>query len=338
MSALGTVRIARWVPYRVTVHEGLSVPVDPDPPAPRRARARGGVVLTCAAVAVACAVGVVLLWRVFVDTWAGQRVEDAALDGAAIGQGHLWRLASPLLDVVSVGFVAGGLLAAAAVALARRRLSLAVQVAVLVGGANLTTRICKEWVLERPVLGVGADYGNTLPSGHTTAAGSVAAALLLVAPPRARPLVAVLGGGYTALTGISTLVGQWHRPSDVVAATLVVLGWTALVCGAMAARRASTGTATATLRRVDPADRSWVRTRRTALTMAVVGLGAGVAAGALLARTWAYRAGTAGREGELLAYGGGVASVVAACSLTFALMLLLRHAAGSRDETPSASV
>lgn len=323
------------VPYRVTVHEGLSVPVDPDPSSPPRRGARPAVAAACAAVALTCALGVWLLWRVFVDTWAGQRVEDAALDGAAIGQGHLWRVAEPVLDVVSVGFVAGGLVAAAALALARRRLSLAVQVAVLVAGANLTTRIAKAYLLDRPVLGVGADYGNTLPSGHTTAAGSVAAGLLLVVPPRARPAVAVLGGGYTALTGISTLVGQWHRPSDVVAGALVVLGWTALVCGAMAARGGPAGTATAALRRVDADARWWRRTRRTAAGLVVVGVASGATAVVTLTRTWAYRAGPAGRGDELLAYGGGVAGVVAACSLTFALMLLLRHAAGSRDETPS---
>ncbi|MBO0901388.1 phosphatase PAP2 family protein [Cellulomonas sp. zg-ZUI22] len=320
--------------YRVTVHEGPVVRVVPDQR--RRPQARGGVVVACGAVAVACAVGVWLLWRSFVDTWAGQRVEDAALDGAAFGQGRLWAVAEPVLDVVSVGFVAGGLLGAAVVALVRRRLSLAVQVAVLVGGANLTTRLVKHVVLDRPLLGVGADYGNTLPSGHTTAAGSVAAALLLVAPPRARPVVALLGAGYTALTGVSTLVGQWHRPSDVVAGTLVVLGWTALVCGAMAARPGVTPTATSTLPRVGAHDPWWQRTRRTALGLAVLGAAAGAVAGLLLTRTWAYRAGVADRAHELLAYGGGVAGVVAACCLTFAAMLVLRHAAGSRDETTSA--
>ena len=72
------------------------------------------------------------------------------------------------------------------------------------------------------------------PSGHTTAAASVSAALLLVVPPRARPWAAVLGAGYTTATGISTLIGQWHRPSDVVAAVLVVLAWTAIACALVA--------------------------------------------------------------------------------------------------------
>ncbi|UZN03961.1 phosphatase PAP2 family protein [Cellulomonas sp. S1-8] len=319
------------------MRKGLSVPVVPGPSAQRRPRARRWVVPACGFVAVLCVVGVWLLWRVFVDTWAGQRVEDAALDGAAIGQGALWQVAEPVLDVVSVGFVAGGLLGAAAVAVARRRWSLALQVAVLVGGANLTTRLVKNEVLTRPVLGVGADYGNTLPSGHTTAAGSVAAAVLLAAPPRARPLVAVLGAAYTALTGVSTLVGQWHRPSDVVAGTLVVVLWTAIVCGAMAARPGAAATATASLRRVGGPDPWWLRTRRTASALVVLGVVTGGAALLLLARTWAFRAGPVSRADELLAYGGGVAGVVCACCLTFAVMLLLRHAAGSRDETASPS-
>ncbi len=321
--------------YRVTVHERPPAPDTPGTVVARRPRSRGWTVAACAVVALACAVGVWLLWRTFVDTWAGQRVEDAALDGATTGQGHLWRVAEPVLDVVSVGFVAGGLLAAAGVALVRRRWSLALQVAVLVGGANLTTRLVKYEVLQRPVLGVGADYGNTLPSGHTTAAGSVAAALLLVVPPRARPAVAVLGAAYTAATGVSTLVGQWHRPSDVVAGALVVLGWTAVVCAAMVLRPARTATATATFRRVDRSDPWRARTRRTALALVVVGVAAGGVATVLLTRTWAYRAGATSRADEMLAYGGGVAGVVAACSLAFALMLVLRHVAGARAETPA---
>ena len=135
--------------------------------------------------------GVFLLWRVFVETLAGQQVENAAFQGALYGQTQLWRVAERVLDVVSVGFIVGVLLAAMVIAVLRRRWSLAVQVAVLMIGANLTTQVLKKWVLYRPDLGVEADYGNTLPSGHTTAAASVSAALLLVVPPRARPV----GGG-----------------------------------------------------------------------------------------------------------------------------------------------
>lgn len=321
------------------MHERPSVPpgraaAPAAAPATRRPRRRATVALWSAVVAVASALAVGVLARLFVETWAGQRVEDAALDGARFGQGRLWTVAEPVLDVVSVGFVAAVLLAAVLIAVVRRRWSLAVQVAVLVGGANLTTQAVKR-LMDRPDLGVGADYGNTLPSGHTTVAASVSAALLLVVPPRARPAVAVVGAAYTAATGVSTLVGQWHRPSDVVAAAFVVLAWAAVVCGAMALAPAPS-TTTAALARVEGGDRWWRRTRGTAVTLVVVAVGTGTFAAVLLGRTWAGRGGVPSGRAELAAYAGGVTAVVAASCLTFAAMLVLRHAAGSRDETAAA--
>lgn len=327
--------------YRVHVHDRSSVPpgrgAAPTPtprPPTGRPRGRAGVVAWSVVVALASAAAVVALDRVFVTTWAGQRVEDAALDGARYGQGPLWAVAEPVLDVVSVGFVAVALLTAVLIAVVRRRWSLAVQVAVLVGGANLTTQAVKR-LLDRPDLGVGADYGNTLPSGHTTVAASVSAALLIVVPPRLRPLVAVVGGAYTAATGVSTLVGQWHRPSDVVAAAFVVLAWAAVVCGAMALAPAPS-TTTAALARVDGGDRWWRRTRATVVALVVAAVGTGAFAAVLLARTWAVRGDVPTGRAELAAYAGGVSGVVAAACLTFAVMLVLRHAAGSRDETAAA--
>ena len=154
-------------------------------PGPRRGDRRGAVVAVAAGVAALSFAGVYVLWRVFVDTLAGQQVENAAFQGALYGQTQLWRVAERVLDVVSVGFIAAVLIAAMLIAALRRRWSLALQVAVLMIGANLTTRVLKNWVLYRPDLGVEASYGNTLPSGHTTAAASVSAALLLVVPPRA---------------------------------------------------------------------------------------------------------------------------------------------------------
>ncbi|MFC8191073.1 phosphatase PAP2 family protein [Cellulomonas sp. NPDC057328] len=323
------------------MHERSSVPpargAAPAPtprPSTGRPRARAAVVAWAVVVALTSAAAVAVLWRFFVVTWAGQRVEDASFDGARYGQGRLWVVAEPVLDVVSVGFVAAVLLAAVLIAVVRRRWSLAVQVAVLVGGANLTTQVVKR-LLDRPDHGVGADYGNTLPSGHTTVAASVSAALLLVVPPRARPAAAVVGAAYTSATGVSTLVGQWHRPSDVVAATFVVLAWVAVVCGAMAVAPAP-ATTTAALSRVEGGDRWWRRTRATVVALVVAAVGSGAFAAVLLTRTWAARADALTGRAELAAYAGGVAAVVAASCLTFALMLVLRHAAGSRDETAAA--
>jgi len=64
------------------------------------------LVAVSAVVTVVSVVGVYVLWRVFVDTFAGQSVDQAAIEGAAYGQTQLWRVAEKVLDVVSVGFIA----------------------------------------------------------------------------------------------------------------------------------------------------------------------------------------------------------------------------------------
>ncbi|GIG23541.1 hypothetical protein Cch01nite_42650 [Cellulomonas chitinilytica] len=291
------------------------------------------VVGACLGVAAASAVGVWWLWSVFVNTRAGQLVETAALDGAEYGQTQLWKVAERVLDVVSVGFIAAVLIAAMLIAVLRRRWELAVQVAVLMVGANLTTRFLKLEVFDRPELGGHGQYGNTLPSGHTTAAASVSAALLLVVPPRVRPWAALIGAGYTTLTGVSTLIGQWHRPSDVVAAILVVLGWTALTCAMIALRPArGTGTATGAVRRVDAGEAppTPAAMRGVIAVLVVVGVGAGASAAVALSHSWHDREDLTTRADQVTAYLGGAAGSLMAACLAFAVMLVLRQAAASR--------
>src|SRR5207245_1071112 len=100
----------------------------------------------------------------------------------------------------------------------------AVGAVLLIVGANLTTQLLKS-VLVRPVLGIDperAAAGNSLPSGHTTIAASVAVAVLLVVPAAVRGVSAVVGAVLTAAAGVATLSAGWHRSSDAVAALLVV--------------------------------------------------------------------------------------------------------------------
>ena len=285
--------------------------------------------LTAWSAAVTAGVGVWVLWRVFVTTLAGQQVERLAFDGALFGQTRLWSTAHDVLEVVSFSFIAVALAAAMLVALLRRRWELAVQVAVLVAGANLSTRLLKLVVLHRPHLGLPSTGDNTLPSGHTTAAASVSAALLFVVPPRGRPWVAVLGAGYTAATGVSTLIGRWHRPSDAVAATLVVLAWTAVAC-ALVSHGRTVPTATDQVPVVTPGRRFSAHSVALGVLLAG-GIAAGAVGGLLLVQTWSVRAAAATRATEVLAYAGGVSAVIAAAALTFAAMLVLRRATGSLD-------
>ena len=51
---------------------------------------------------------------------------------------------------------------------------------------------------------------------------------MLVAPRRARPVVAVLAGAFALAVGAALLIRAWHMPSDVLGGYLLALLWTAL--------------------------------------------------------------------------------------------------------------
>jgi membrane-associated phospholipid phosphatase len=101
--------------------------------------------------------------------------------------------------------------------------------AVVVAGANLTTQLLKV-VLEHArnkafEHGVELPWADSFPSGHTTAAASIAAALLLVVPAGHRFAAAAAGASLTAAVGLSVVVLGWHYPSDVLGGVLVVGAW-----------------------------------------------------------------------------------------------------------------
>jgi membrane-associated phospholipid phosphatase len=114
-------------------------------------------------------------------------------------------------------------------AVVRGRVRLAIAALAVIVGANVTTQLLKEVLLERSALDVIAP--NSLPSGHTTVVASAVGALLLVAPRALRLPVVVPGALAATFTGASTVVAGWHRPADIVAALAVCLAWTA--AGAM---------------------------------------------------------------------------------------------------------
>ncbi len=95
-------------------------------------------------------------------------------------------------------------------------------VSALVLGAQGLTELLKT-TLTRP----GGD--NSLPSGHVTLVASLVVALLMVLPPLLRVPVVLLGVPGVALAGLATMLVGWHRPSDVIAAVAVVVGWAGAV-------------------------------------------------------------------------------------------------------------
>lgn len=195
-------------------------------PVPGRAAVASGAVALAVAMVVTGAAAVGVLYLVMVQTVAGQRLDQAAV---------LHADADPLLtnDIVEVlneltiGVGAVVLVACMAVALVRGRIAHAIAAAVLVGGANVTTQALKHGLLTRPDLGY--DTMNSLPSGHTTLAASLALALLLVSPRISRGLLVLAGSVAASLVGAGTVVAGWHRPSDVLAALGVCLAWAGLV-------------------------------------------------------------------------------------------------------------
>lgn len=93
--------------------------------------------------------------------------------------------------------------------------------------ANISTQVLKYGILDRPDLVGNPSYwtNNSLPSGHATIAASVAVAVFLVASPRARPALGVLGALWGGGWGTYLFIEAWHRPSDMIAAYLVVAAW-----------------------------------------------------------------------------------------------------------------
>jgi hypothetical protein len=73
------------------------------------------------------------------------------------------------------------------------------------------------------------------PSGHATAAMSIALAAVLVAPPRARPFAALLGAAFALSMGFCIVSLGWHFPSDVVGGFLLATGWTLVIAAALRA-------------------------------------------------------------------------------------------------------
>jgi hypothetical protein len=189
----------------------------------------------------------------------------------------------------------------------------------LIIGANVTTQVLQR-VIDRPEIGVDperAAAGNSLPSGHTTVAASVAVALVLVLPARVRGVGAVLGALLTALAGTATLSAGWHRPSDAVAALLIVGAW---ACAAglfiLVARRPPE----------EDADPPPNRLAVAALLVAAVVLlaGAGVAL-RLTDQVLSMPVAELGRRRLLAAYGGGALGIAGVTSLVMASVLATAH-------------
>jgi membrane-associated phospholipid phosphatase len=155
------------------------------------------------------------------------------------------------------------------VALGRGRTPKAVAAAVVLVGAGLTTQALKH-VLDQPRYLPwlpGDSMANGWPSGHATAAMTLALCAVMVAPPTWRAATGLVAWGATTGLTYATLALVWHYPSDVLAGLLVAGLWSSA--------------ALAVLARADPGDPRSARPPRLGLLI-VVGTGGAVAAAAVV--------------------------------------------------------
>jgi len=234
----------------------------------------------------------VAVYLFFVRSYIGQVIDERSFAGANVWKGDLIDFAQSFLNALPVAAVVIGTIAALIIVLVRRNWLV---FAIAAGGAvaaNVSTQVLKYSVLSRPAKGVDTGLANSLPSGHTAVAASAALLVFLVTAPRYRPLAAVLGALFTVVAGASTLVEQWHRPSDVIAGMLVVAFWACISGIVLAALR---------LRPADPP----VRSKLWALVW--IAAACGVVAAVALVVT--YNSTQNGTEHLFIAYAGGVSAI-----------------------------
>jgi len=190
----------------------------------------------------ACATSLVLLTLVAYGVDAAQRADARLLVRFSAHEASLESLAGPVAHLADPLPLLAMLIFACAVALRRARPRDALAAVVVVAGANLTTQVLKVALAHpryQPVL--EHQLGPVaFPSGHATAAASIAIAYLFVVPREARALTAAIGAAFAAAVGLSVVILAWHFPSDVLGGYLVAAGWGfAVLAVSRASRRPS---------------------------------------------------------------------------------------------------
>jgi membrane-associated phospholipid phosphatase len=161
----------------------------------------------------------VIEFEVAVNTTGGQIVDQQLMVGAATS-GELRAFSTEFIGLVTPILLVGGVLMVLMITLRNNPIALALRVAVVTLGPITTAWVLKQ-SLDRPNLN-GLVMHNSFPSGTLTAIAALVCAIVLATPARWRVLVAVNGALITIGTAISVVVLQWHRPSDVLGALLLV--------------------------------------------------------------------------------------------------------------------
>lgn len=190
---------------------------------------------------IACAAALVGLALVAYGIDAAQRADATLLAKFIAREGTLGALAGFVAHLADPLPLLAMLIAACGIALWRGRPLDALAAVTVVAGANVTTQVLKV-ALAHPryqsVLGSDQLGPVAFPSGHATAATSIAIAFAFVVPAGWRAAVAGIGAGFVLAVGCSIMVLAWHFPSDVLGGVLVACGWGFAV---LALRRVAAG-------------------------------------------------------------------------------------------------
>jgi membrane-associated phospholipid phosphatase len=183
----------------------------------------------------ACVVAFFVLLGGVYHTAPGRWLDNAALDGFLAAQGpRMQPIAAKISSICDPGPFALIALAIVVVAAIKRGPRRAAAAAALLLGATVTTQILKPLLAEvrfdRGVVGSHHFIDPVIPapafpSGHATAAMSIALALVIVSPRAWRPIAAAVGGLFALAVSFSIVTLGWHFPSDIVGGYLVATTW-----------------------------------------------------------------------------------------------------------------
>jgi membrane-associated phospholipid phosphatase len=160
-----------------------------------------------------------------VERLDGEAVTSHALPRGGAAEAVATALARPFDPAPYVLIVTAVVLAAV---LRGRTMPGLVAAGVMVGAA-LTTQALKH-LLASSRIPPGYWYfpPDAWPSGHTTAAASLAFALVLIVPRGRRVPVAIAGAALTAAVGAALVLLGKHFPSDALGAVCVAAAWGAI--------------------------------------------------------------------------------------------------------------
>jgi membrane-associated phospholipid phosphatase len=176
------------------------------------------------------------IYGLAVRTEVGQHADEAALVGGRSAPERAQSGADRLLRFISIGSLAAAVIALGALAWLWRRPWLIALPAAIVVVSLLATEAFKLAILERPDLWPSTLEGNTFPSGHTTIATSLGLSAVLVAPTRARGVVALAAALFAGGVGILVVTADWHRPSDSLGSFALTLAIAAGIVALLQAR------------------------------------------------------------------------------------------------------